>query len=1448
MAAFDDSQIRALGNQWIEAGRSLLDGLRTMHGSMQSMAAEWTGKAGRAAQVVWNGNGKHNIFEAVWEAGTAVEAIGEAILSYADELQKTVQEINRAHLIEGLAAIFGTILGFLTFPIGGLLGRFAGFIGELTSSILSTISRVGAAAAALGRAATFAADAFINGAIQLVNDVISQVLAKAAAHEPIDVHLDNLESISVLLASWLGATFGFQHPQVGTSGEVPHVGTPRPSSVPSVEGAVPHVPPTTAHVEIPRPGTPGFPSVGSLDPSVITTSHTPIPVRSLSDSVIEVPRSAAGAQGFHTGSSAPRAVAPEDSGAIATPAAARPGTPLPGGTGRDVPVPGTTGRGPLENGTPSAPKDPVKGDATSGIPSAPGSAFLEPRPGTPSGVKTSPPSHDIDTGSLRTPADSPAVRDGLPPTATTGMHAGSGVDRGVSPGGGTGNGRGTVTSAHGFESLQERAANAGAAGSGNGLAAVAGHGGADAAPGAPMRSGGPETAGAARPSDMTSSVRSQAEAASPSTPPAGGRPAPGDRRLEVAAGRGHAEPGGTGVRTKPSGVEPEGTGRAPGSLASPASGSPAGKPHDIGSDTATPRGGGVTVETQGSRQVHGGGTDDVSGHGATEGESGIPGPSPDRSTPRTVRPVASSASLDEGRGGYTPPKMKFPGRDDEPQAVLDAPSRGVTAGPGKPAVTPRTGDVREDVPSASPASHAGGGREIVSSDSAAARGSVVGDDAALVKGLSESADVEAARVATDSGTGGVGGDRRLEVGSGDGHVSPGGTGVRSKTPRVEESADTGPAPEAFGSPAAEHHDIGSGAAAPRGGEDSVGAQDPLQGGAPEHTADHGAADDASGTPGHDLVPDHGLVDAATLRQEWDAFKEGHDARTGAVVEAEARTDGAPLDEAWNLGRDKWAQYNKTEPLSEREIAGARLNWRRDISEAIQAEVDRSAYVSGEALDHILDHAGQNAYKHYIQVVELRRFVTELRNVVGEARGSLHGEDLPSLGDLAQPRVYDHELNMFVRDDARLEVGGNKTGEKPDVFRNKEEDFNPIEQWAYEKMAEFEGAFASYRNSEDTGGALPRWVRDRLDGLLEGAGQDLERLAVRERDVQVAMEEHFAAIRSDNPEMVAGAVLDRVEWALRSDLRALHEEVYPAGVNAASLARWRQETAQVFEEVPGRIEREDYIFFRLKEEREYADSYLKNEDFVGDDGPQRVLGEYIDKVRKLADWHFTNRLDDIRDLGGPAMEWTSVRDDLRSGLGQAADHEGNLQVKAVQLARDFHGIVGHPEDLEAFSFHLADSTRIRAGDRYLAEGVKKYDELYAPWHDAERWLAFEKHHADRFGTELGNLQAPRPEPMSRPGNPSGSAGDGPSLPPSLEGRPEEPKSAIPAASTDHDAQVQVQAVMERGVSDVRDLTAHAPRATSGTSRVEAGVRDWLRERGSAVSDEQVSRVLGEFAGD
>src|SRR5690606_39715512 len=102
---FDDSLIRELGRQWIEAAPRLHDYVTVMDSSMTSMNDGWTGKAGEAAQVVWSGVADHNVRHALLEAGQVAQDVGNAIIAYADELQKTVEEINRAHVIEALATI-----------------------------------------------------------------------------------------------------------------------------------------------------------------------------------------------------------------------------------------------------------------------------------------------------------------------------------------------------------------------------------------------------------------------------------------------------------------------------------------------------------------------------------------------------------------------------------------------------------------------------------------------------------------------------------------------------------------------------------------------------------------------------------------------------------------------------------------------------------------------------------------------------------------------------------------------------------------------------------------------------------------------------------------------------------------------------------------------------------------------------------------------------------------------------------------------------------------------------------------------------------------------------------------------------------------------------------------------------------------------------------------------
>ncbi|NED16762.1 hypothetical protein G3I31_00965 [Streptomyces sp. SID9913] len=237
MPHFDDSLIRELGRQWIENGQRLHDYVTVMDSSMTSMNDGWTGKAGEAAQVVWSGVADHNVRHALLEAGQVAQDVGNAIIAYADELQKTVEEINRAHVIEALATIFGLVLGLASFGIAGLLGRLLSAVADIVAGIVSRISSIASAAAGAGRAAAFVTDATINAALTLGTDIVSNLMASRAVNAPL--HIDwQSEGMNVGLGVWMGAGMGGLEtaPQPSTTGRgVPQVAppsaTPKPIEV-----------------------------------------------------------------------------------------------------------------------------------------------------------------------------------------------------------------------------------------------------------------------------------------------------------------------------------------------------------------------------------------------------------------------------------------------------------------------------------------------------------------------------------------------------------------------------------------------------------------------------------------------------------------------------------------------------------------------------------------------------------------------------------------------------------------------------------------------------------------------------------------------------------------------------------------------------------------------------------------------------------------------------------------------------------------------------------------------------------------------------------------------------------------------------------------------------------------------------------------------------------------
>ncbi|MFF0683809.1 hypothetical protein ACFYVW_35225 [Streptomyces tendae] len=326
---YDDAHIRELGQLWISTGEMLQEAVGVMDGAVSSMAGGWTGKAGHAAELVWNGVADHNIRHALLEAGTVAVEIGQAIINYADELQKAIDEINRAALIGALTTIFGMVLGVASFGIGAVLARLTSLVGQLVQSIASSISRIAAAAANVGRAAAFTADSVLNAGVTLGTDLFAGWLGAKAGNGPMHIDWES-EGINMGLGVWTGWGMGgvdiLKGPNTAAGGKgLPNTATPGPAPSPSKASSlsVPHAGNNFPNV--------GLPHVGDLAPfpnSVVQTNHAPPAGAGVTNPVTAAPR--------------PNAGAPANTTPLAgtvRPGQERPGTQTPGPARPELPVP-----------------------------------------------------------------------------------------------------------------------------------------------------------------------------------------------------------------------------------------------------------------------------------------------------------------------------------------------------------------------------------------------------------------------------------------------------------------------------------------------------------------------------------------------------------------------------------------------------------------------------------------------------------------------------------------------------------------------------------------------------------------------------------------------------------------------------------------------------------------------------------------------------------------------------------------------------------------------------------------------------------------------------------------------------------------------------------------------------------------------------------------------------
>ncbi|WP_438306686.1 toxin glutamine deamidase domain-containing protein (plasmid) [Streptomyces sp. HUAS TT11] len=741
-----------------------------------------------------------------------------------------------------------------------------------------------------------------------------------------------------------------------------------------------------------------------------------------------------------------------------------------------------------------------------------------------------------------------------------------------------------------------------------------------------------------------------------------------------------------------------------------------------------------------------------------------------------------------------------------------------------------------------------------------------------------------------------GGGGRRAVDSQDGKAASEGTIVHAETSAntettagAERSVDS-LASSASETPTGRQHDFGSGATA--------------------HDDAHGGGRVVEPDPGHDA---HAVLvrEDAGKTAKWNTFKQEQNARNLPVVEAEARLEfhRQDLDTAWQNAYDKYAENDLFggSHLSQdgREAQTAEWQWRNDITREFRAEVDRTGHISSDAFTRIVDRARHNAYKYLVRADQNERFTARFKEQVDAYKANRFGEggDLPQFDRAPSKYVYDRDLQTYVKDDtkaygypddggqgpvAKLKDGADGSrpddftfiehtsdGDAPvDHFRDKSHDFNVLEQYYIGKHEEFSRALDGFLHDGDTSGGLPAHTARQLDGLLDNVFQDLGAIATREHDIQVATKEMFDDVirwNSTGAEALPDDFVNQVRLDFQRDLRTDHDLVFRHGDGDRPRALWDLTTTRAIDELPGRIAKEHFIRGRLAEETLHAQGRLSElgEDFLahfGEDGRQRVVGEYLDTVRTTAARHFIERWGDGPKARESAPQWTDVRDNLRSTLPDRIRHEGDLQAVVGESAHTFHEILGHPGSTESFQLH--EDTVSRLGNDFRTERVVKYDALFAPeGHKTQAWLSHESRHEDGFRSRLSDLRdgdyysdlnslhypvfrdwraggaSPSESVSVRPGTPEHPAApEGHSA--ASEGHTPAPESHTPAPMDDSDTPVPprehtggrqevtvvptVQTHQGQGPSEVRTQANHAPRHQDG-SQVQV-----TRERDTAGS--------------
>ncbi|WP_055588239.1 toxin glutamine deamidase domain-containing protein [Streptacidiphilus griseoplanus] len=1211
-AEFDVGPIRDLGNQWVEYAHRIYECLTSMHGSVASMATAWTGKTGRNVQFVWDSEGAgasapFNVYNSIFQAAWVAEQLGNAILDYADELQKTIDQINRAHLVEALGTIFGTVLGIASFGIGGLLSQIGATVGRIVEAIMAIIGVAARAANLIGRAGAFLMDSVLNAGVTLGTDVASQVAAARAAGVPFVMDWQG-EAINMGLSVWTNAWMGGVETHVlggkslddGIGGVIDkYVFTPPKTDTPNL-----------ANTNIGGPSRVAIPDVTHLSPfpvnSVIEHNALPPMHAGTTNPVSGTPRATAGSAGG--GIPRPGEVHVTEGAPTQAPGGTRPGTPTPGDVrvtaGDPTQAPGGTRPG----GTalnPDAPVVPGRQLTNAGGGTPPNSvrdhttpvttrttAHLDGPPRSaadgPGNVAGKPSGPDANTGGGRNVSTDAGAPDAVPATPAAGQHD-SGVREYTSPGGTK-----YRTDRNGDTWIKESGdstwaavvpeppklrhdlpdsgttppASVAASAVGKPLAAAADAGhlaggdrsgagrGADVVEGAGTRSGG----GLDSPGRAAGAGAGSAREPVPSP----GRPVAHDAASgaepPLSAGRAASDaPSGSVLRS--GGPETPAAGRtaAPGAGAGHQGGLYGG-----GSSVAGPR-------SHAYSHLEGGGPSSV-GRGADAVLGVEPSPGAGRSA------VSDAGPGNLGRSGVP----------DVPDAVRTTPS-----------------DVSQ---SQRPAGGGvGGGRRAAG-------------DAPIVEPVKAQPETISRRPVADSQ---------------DDHAKrrPNDTFFAMPThPEAVEGLSLvthSLASDASATPGISRHDVGSGSSVKP--DETAPAHSQADAGSQGHGTDvvegsvahgHGSGPDgpavrdtgdagATGIHTRDDVAASGSGSGDTLRHEpapvspedmtarnaqWDTFKQNQVERHAPVVEAESRLErSVDLDAVWQRGYDKFVKQNRVgellgqgaqPPRDGHLVKGAQYGWRRAITHEFRNEVAQNGHISEGAYNRIVDGAEKNAYKHILRAHDIERFAAHFRQQADAYRngGGRYGEFLPEYDRAPSRYVYDSKLQTYVKDDLKLygqpedtpsgpvgKLKGGRDGSDPDDFtfieyksdsdvpvdhfRDKAHDFNPLERDFIDRVDQLNEVYGKYIHDAKNDGGPSSGTQRELDRLWGGMQEKFDRIAQREHDIQAVVGRRVEDLIERHLEGGAETLISdtltadsatRLRQDFLRDLRDQHDTWFPNG--------------------------------------------------------------------------------------------------------------------------------------------------------------------------------------------------------------------------------------------------------------------------------------------------------------